>query len=343
MDGYPLLHDPEAERWARFGRGWLHLGMVVERGITGEMLPLLHESAPGPPDADRAAAQHYDVFGLNVLPRAGFFLEADGKLSKDARDRLLSRYIRGGYWPPDIDLADALSVQMLFLGGLCRTKAEAWEAQDWDAVARLALIEGLFLREQLLPWIAPFCEALSRQEDAHYAAVADLILGLTSEHASALALQAEVEPLPPAPNLLADPETRLDDIAARLATPALAGFLLDRRTLRRITRSLDLPTPFADRRTMIADLLRAAGEYGALPALTEALDGCAQDALRAYAEMASDLAPLAPWVTPWQARCAESRTFLADLRAGLRLLERIEVDAVPGVQPDAVGPPLGEE
>jgi len=74
-----------------------------------------------------------------------------------------------------------------------------------------------------------------------------------------------------APNPLAS-STRLGEIADWLLAPASAGFLLTRDDLRAIAVALDIPAGFAERRTLLMDMLRAAGESDALPALLNALD-----------------------------------------------------------------------
>ena len=311
--------DEQSELWARLMRGWNFLSQMIERGISAETLPLLQEYSAAARalttlDADQAAAQHQTILGRAVPPHAGLFLNPGGRLTGEDRDSLLASYTSGGYRPPNPDLADALEIEMRFVARLLYVKIKAREDCRDEVILSAQLAEQSFLRRHFLRWLAPFCEALARQGDALYADVAALILELAAEHAASLPLADAIPPLPRPPDLLADPGTRLDDIAARFVAPALTGFLMDGPALRQMARDLELPVPLTNRQSMLAGLLRAAGEFDALPALLDALDGRAREAAQAYAAMMRDLPVLTLWVEQWQARAEETRTFLAGMR-----------------------------
>ncbi len=319
-----LLH--RAARAHARARGYNLLGLLVGRGLTPELRPLVeavsaladawHATLPGPYDADRAAALHYQTFGFHLHAYQSVFLEPDGRLAGGEAERVRSAYVAAGFAPPADDEPDALAAELAYLGRLCAAEGAAWEegrAADAEQVRR---VQRDFLRRHLLRWIAPLCATLERQEVPFDAALGALLLEFVAEHAEELAVHTRPPPaFPPAPpDPLADPETRLEQVAAWLLAPPHSGLYLGRADLARLARAANLPAGFGERRTMFLGLLRAAGHYDALPALLDALNRTVTEVEVYYAALLEEHPTLAAWVTPWTRRLAGTHHLLAGLR-----------------------------
>ena len=81
-----------------------------------------------------------------------------------------------------------------------------------------------------------------------------------------------------------------------------------------MAETLGASAGFGDRRTLLMDLLRTAGDAGALPALLNMLDARAAQAGAAYALMADDAPALASWPGAWIERTHAAHALLAAMR-----------------------------
>ncbi len=293
-------------------RSYAMLAGLVARGLSPEYLailqsvpdlaPLLPKSLRGAA-ADKAAAEHYTVFGLNVFAIASVFLETDAQLGGATAERARAAYAALGFTPPSNLEADALPAQFECLSFLCGVEADALERGRGAAARHARRQQSDFLREHLLPWLPPLSEALARQSSKLYATMSGLLANISFDHYAAItplsaALIAPMATQPTGKNRL--PSTMsVRAIARHLLTPALSGIFLSRDDLVRLARSVDLPSSFGERATMLADLFHAAGQFERLPALLDELDGLAERAQRGHRTFMDGTPGADPFVEPW--------------------------------------------
>lgn len=228
---------------------------LFAREVTPDLLPMLADlpelgdALADPFDADEAAADHQRLFGLQVPPWAGVFLDPEGRIGGDAAALMRDIYARSGYELDErSEEADHLSHALALLA----------ELGD-DPLAAETLDRGV------LPWLPWLVEAVERLGGPFHRALAELTLELTLDHRASLP-----EPPPPAspPALEADPladeGAGLRRIAEFLVTPARSGLYLARQDVRRLAAADGLPTGFGGRADTLDTLLRTAAEYGAL-------------------------------------------------------------------------------
>jgi TorA maturation chaperone TorD len=251
-------------------------GHLVREGLTPDMLlavrsiPELADVVPNPCDADTAAADHYDLFGLNVYPCASFFLDASGRLGGPVTDLVRHQLQRVGL-ASDAESADHLGHELAYLALLAGAEADA-HADDVDTeVQRMQHLQRQFLDGHLLWWLPPFVRAVRQHGHPFYATLADLTWALVVDHRAKLGGEA-AGTLTPEPDdspvdLLGDEATGLKDIARFLMTPVWSGLVLSRDDIARLGRSAQLPRGFGDRTQMLTTLLRSAAEYDGLGAV----------------------------------------------------------------------------
>lgn len=302
-------------------------GRLVREGPTPDVLPAvrsipeLADVVPNPYDADAAAADHYDLFGLNVFPYASFFLDASGRLGGPVTDLVRHQLQRVGL-TPGAESADHLGHELAYLALLAGAEADA-HADDVDTeVQRMQHMQRKFLDGHLLWWLPPFVRAVRQHGHPFYAVLADLTWALVVDHRAALGggtVSALVpEPEDPPTDLLDDASTGFKDIARFLLTPVWSGAVLSRGDITRLGRSERLPRGFGDRAQMLTNLLRSAAEYDGLDAVLTRL-GQQVDDWRAHyqsveAEGAWTLDAVAAF---WQARLDTTEAVVNRMRTAV--------------------------
>jgi TorA maturation chaperone TorD len=208
-----------------------------------------------------SAADHTDLFVLQLVPYASVHLGPEGMLGGDARDRVAGFWRAVGTAPP------AEPDHLAALLGLYAALADDERAQP--APARAALrrqARAALLHEHLLSWLDPWLAKLGEIAPLAYAAWGELL-------AAALRIEAEAvldggEPLPAhlrgaAP--LEPPErTGGPAFVDALLAPARSGLVLVRDDLARAAAELGLGGRVAERRYVLRNLLGqdAAGTLG---------------------------------------------------------------------------------
>jgi TorA maturation chaperone TorD len=211
-----------------------HARLAAALGLTGR------------PDA----ADHTDLFVLQLVPYASAYLSADGMLGGETADRV------AGFWralalspPPEPDHLAALLGLYASLADHERDEREPARVMLWRQ-ARTAL-----LWEHLLTWIPAYTAAAARVAGPFFADWARLLDA---------ALRAEARDLP-SPRTTAlhlrdraappDPDAGLDPLVRALLAPARSGLLLTRADLARGAARTGLAIRQGDRtfilRTMI--------------------------------------------------------------------------------------------
>lgn len=201
----------------------------------------------GGPDA----ADHTDLFVLQLVPYASAYLSPDGMLGGETADRV------AGFWralrlspPREPDHLAALLGLYASLADHERDEREPARVLMWRQ-ARTAL-----LWEHLLTWIPTYTAATMRVAGPFFASWARLL-------GAALHAEAQALPAPPANALHLrdrtgppDPDAGLDPLVRALLAPARSGLLLTRADLARGATRTDLALRQGDRafvlRSMIA-------------------------------------------------------------------------------------------
>jgi TorA maturation chaperone TorD len=260
--------------------GYTFLAQALLDALSPDMLLVLFpEAALSEINADELEVDHYRVFGINVYPYASVFLSADGLKGGAEAEASTAFYARVG-WATQTNEPDHIAVQLGVLGWLAGAELEALEDGKASQVARIQALRRQFLDERVLTWLPSLYLATAGQKSFVYAEVVRLALELVAEDRAVLArndlMQAShpVFALPAAPDLLVDPKTGLRDIAEYLMTPALSGLFFSRDEVIRLAGRHGLPTGFADRKTLLHNVLRGAVNYGVFPVLIA--DLCAE-------------------------------------------------------------------
>lgn len=249
-------------------------------------------------------AAHTDLFRFQLYPYASVYLEAEGMLGGEARDRIAGFWRALGLVPPEE--ADELTVMLAFQAELGERQGSA----GGEGGAALARARRAFFGEHLASWLPAFLAKLGELAPPYYARWGELL---------GEALAAEREACGP-PDLLprhlvqvpaaADP--RADGSEAfltSLLSPARSGMILVRDDLLRAARELGLGARVGERRFVLKALLaqEAAATLGWL----------ADEALGWEARHAAGLPLWGAAAAFWQERAARSARLCAELAAPL--------------------------
>jgi TorA maturation chaperone TorD len=197
------------------------------------------------------AADHSDLFDLQLPPYASVYLGSDGMLGGEARDRI------AGFWRA-LDLAppaepDHLTVMLAFHARLTELESEA-TAEPAGLAWRRA--RKAFLWEHLASWLPLYLAKVRDVGGSFYVAWADLLEG---------ALRAEAADVGPTERLslhlreagaMVDPRrSGLDEFTDSLLSPARSGMILTRSDFRRGSDALGTGLRIAERRVVLRTLL----------------------------------------------------------------------------------------
>jgi TorA maturation chaperone TorD len=308
------------------GRAYRLLGELALHGPVQALLPMIQaipELAAALPDdhPDELAADHYQIFGLEIHSFESAFLEPQRILGGSVTESVLAAYLQADFSPPsDAEAGDHLGWELHFLSNLCEREARAAIRRDTIQTSRLRNWQYHFLGEHLLRWLPGLLQAVRRQPAPFYTALLELALALAVAHYEGLTAWA-VEPLrpftlPEAPVLLADQGTGLRDIAGYLLTPAYSGVYISRLDIRRLAKEQSLPRGFGDRQHMLTSLLRNAAEYEQMPALADRISAYVKDwgsGLEALGNSPIWGATLRPFMCPWVERSTQTAKLLGEI------------------------------
>lgn len=250
-----------------------------------------------PPDA----AEHTDVFVLQLYPYASVYLGAKGKLGGEARDRI------AGFWralriePPAEP--DHLAVLLALYANLLDL-----EGAEPDPARRALRLESLraLLWEHLLTWLPLYLHRLQELPAPAYQAWARLLLRALLKEAARL-------PAPPTVPLhfrdshaLADPRAEGGQaFLEALLAPARSGFILVRTDLATAAAELGLGLRQGERRYALGALLSQDG-----PATLAWLARLADSWARAHRQLPAVLDPVKE---SWAGRAAAAAELLREL------------------------------
>lgn len=284
-------------------------------GITASTLPLirqvevLNKALPSTGDFEQLGALHYQLFGLNLFPFESAFLSEDGMLGGEISERVMGFYHNVGRpLPTAVSEPDHIGWELYTLAFLCGAEADAWQDRRPETAMLMQEHQNRLLDNHLLRWIRPFTVAVHQHNEPFFSTCAALLWELICEHA------AEKWPafdLPTPPDVLTDKNTTTRDIVRVLIRPSFSGWFLTRHDITQLSRQLNVPHGFGSRSQMLSNLLRAAGQYNAMPDLLTNLLGRVDEwesAYRALGKINPD---------PWLAQLQNTRLMLKQMRQQL--------------------------
>ena len=248
-------------------------GLEPERVDSVRALPILRDALPSRIDLDAIAAEHYELFHLQLPPVAGSYLHPRGLAGAEVAERIAESYRLSGFAPKlDDTSADHLGVMLVHLSFATGAEADALADGRDDVAERVAELTEAFIADHLMSWLPAWVAAVRDQPPGLWSAVSMLIWDLVSDQA------ASTEPVPTpelAPVnlevLLDRPSTGLRQIARALTVPLQCGLFVTRTDITAVAREGGCPRGFGDRFMMLENLLAGAAELGALPGVTRAL------------------------------------------------------------------------
>ncbi len=350
------MSSPRQDAYRLLARLWLaEIDAPLAETLRG--LPGFAEHIPAKVDAawrDEMAAEYQRVFAQNVHPYESMFVGDDLMLNSDATRRVAALYDLGDFAPTAarIAAADHLGIELLFMAHLIAAEEEGrdpttarrlqarflgehllwWAPVCALTVARLAPhpIYGALaqltwelaladaslspLRDKTLTQPLPEGEEPERLEPSPLGRGQGEGLDAGSE------APERREPSPPGrgqgEGLDAEGES-LGQVVRALLTPARVGVFLCREDVRRVGRTLGLPTPLGDRFAMLRALFEAAAQFDLLPALLDALDALWRDADAGVAALTAEAPAWSPYGEQWRARLAAGRGLTSEIRKSL--------------------------
>lgn len=191
------------------------------------------------------------VFMLELPPYASIYLDAEGMIGGEARERV------AGFWRALALAAPAEPDHLASLLGLYAALAEA--ERDQTDPARRALCRearAALLWEHLASWLPAYLDAFEALSGDAYSAWARLLREALAEEAGRLgqpaALPAQLRAAPP---LALDADAGLDELVGALLVPVRTGLVLAPADLGRVARELGLGLRLGERRTVLRTLL----------------------------------------------------------------------------------------
>jgi TorA maturation chaperone TorD len=202
-----------------------------------------------------SAADHTDLFELQLQPYASIYLGAEGLLGGEARDRIAGFWRALGLTPPPEP--DHLAVMLALYAELCEQGPGGPGAGGPNADGeRWLRARRTFLWEHLLSWLAPYLARVRDLAPPFYRRWADLLEEALTGEAGRLGRQ-ELLPLHlrSAP-VIADPrQESAKSFLDSLLSPARSGLILVRDDLRRAAGELGLGLRIGERRYVLKALL----------------------------------------------------------------------------------------
>lgn len=299
--------------YALFSRLYLR-GLTPDVLLSVRVIPELAACLADPFDDDEAAADHYQLFSLDVFPYASVFLDEGARPGGVVTDAIRRHFARAG-WMPDSDSesADHLGHELALLAHLTAAEAEAWEDGAEKEARRMQKLQQQFLHEHLCGWLPPFVQAVRQQGHPFYTVLADFTLDLVLDHRQAGSNERFVLPTPP--DVLAEERSSLKDIASFLTTPAWSGLYLSRSDIARLGRAERLPRGFGSRVQMLANLLRAAVEYDRTGPMLAALHHHLQTWQQGYQDLLETEVPgIGEIAAVWMARLVATERLISQMQ-----------------------------
>ena len=290
------------------------------KGISEPLLPYiaavpeLREQLPQPLSLDEAAADHHRLFSMNLFPYESVFLDPEGILEGPITRQLIEDYGEMGFGQVTNDVsADHIGHELAAVAFLCGAEADAWQDGVTARAHQIRTRQLGFLRGHLLRWWTPFAAAVQGESEPFFGRLVALTTDLLFSHVEELqeTVIQPVEPfsLPESPDLLGSDKTGLKEIAQFLVKPPYAGLFLSRTMIGELGRRHQLPRGFGSRELVLHNLLKAAVQYEALPAVLAELKTMFVSAQSTFAAQDD-----AGGSQVWQARAGHTATLLTQMQ-----------------------------
>lgn len=196
-----------------------------------------------------SAAEHTDLFVMQLYPYASVYLGAEGMLGGEAADRVAGFWRAVGRTPPaEPDHLGALLQLAAALGSAAESESEP-PRRALVTEARRALFH-----EHILSWVFPYLGGMERTAPPPYREWADLTRTVLAELAAdrrGHALPAHLRAAPP----MSDPRSDTAAFVPALLAPVRSGILLTRSDLHRAALRLGLGLRIGERAFALRSLL----------------------------------------------------------------------------------------
>ena len=203
------------------------------------------------------AAEHTELFRLQLVPYASVYTGAEGAIGGEARDRVAGFMRALGESPPEE--ADHLAFLLAVYARLAEQENAVGASED-DRRAAIRRTRVAFLGEHLLSWLPPYLDKLADLAPQPYQRWQELLRGVLKDEAAALGAIPELPlHLRAAPEWPASTET-MDPWLDALLAPVVSGIILTRADLDRTGRDLGLGLRAAERRVTLRSFLAQAPE-----------------------------------------------------------------------------------
>jgi TorA maturation chaperone TorD len=279
-----------------------------------------------PLSLDELGAAHYELFGMQVFPHSGVFLDSAALAGGDRVADMVERYQRWGFSCGTSEGQDHIACQLEFLAWLIPFESRFRSSGD-DAKAQLVLDElRSFLDAHLLPWIVPLLAAVRAAHAPLFSAAMEIAVQIAADHRRELGGHSEMAGPAEGPNaaeILENPRTSVRDIAEFLLAPSRSGCWISRADIQRLGRGSDVPRGFGSRAQLLSNLLRNAAEYELAEDLLGQIDALLVKQAQSYTSIAEELG-LAAFAAPWLERISATREMIGAMAEALPLASDVE-------------------
>ena len=231
------------------------ISSIFQHGVKESHLPILskmesfaaHFSGDETVLLRELAITHQNLFGRQVYPFAGMFLEHSMLAGRQVNFRSYCQGTVDFSWQSHGGFCDDISVLLAFLGYLVGSRRDAIDVQH----------ESCFIHNEILSWFFPFKRAVERQGNSFYSKLMVFCSKLFERHLSYLALlscpvhRGFTEKNPEKPR---DEELDRDAYENFLLTPSLSGLYLSSDDIRAMASALQAPVGCGNRKVMLKNL-----------------------------------------------------------------------------------------
>lgn len=315
--------------------------LLLLNGVTEESAELVRQI----PDLEKLvdfergypelAADHYALFVHNLPPYASIFLEDSAQPGGDITEATAKSYKECGYRVQSQgEAADHIGHMLGCLSFLCGAESDAWEDGAPHIAGQMRQIQIEFLEQRLLPWVFPFVWAVRSQPNRFYRLLVDLAADIATDHYQALGSLHSPFSTPLAQeSLLGGEDTKLKEIVDFMLKPARSGLWLSSDKINQLGRRYELPRGFGERRTLLTNLLKAAGKYDSFPKLMQEFAADFSEAHIEFENIRNQRPELAPFLYSWSLKIGGTSGMLHKMETMWRENESTLITGSPQSDP----------
>lgn len=268
---------------------------------------------------EELASDHYSLFVHNIPPYASIFLETDAQPGGDVTEAAAKAYKDCGYQRKGTsEAADHIGHIVGCLSFLCGAEADAWSDGLPRVAGQMRQIQVEILENQLLPWLFPFLWAVRSHENKFFSGLIELTTDISADHYQSLQNlhRTYSTPLVEEASLgdMGNDETSVHEIVDFLLKPARSGLWFSSEKIAKLGREFELPRGFGERKTILLNLIKAAGKYEAFINLTSKMTEEYSNAHVNFEEIRVTQPHLAPFLFPWSMKIGGANAVLHKLQ-----------------------------